>query len=384
MRPPARVVLPVTVLAAFVLIGLPDGMLGVAWPSMRDAFGRTNGALGLLSVVAISGAFIASLGNGPLMRRLGFGNHFTLATAVFLLGLSGFSVANSWSLLLVAAFVAGFGAGAVDAGGNSYVALRQGLPFMNAIHASYGIGTMTGPLAVTAAVEVGSWRSAYAAVSVPVGALLIGFFIVRRSWPLLVVPPVAAPSNWHSPARGLSILTLAFVFLCTGLEITIGTWSYSLLTQTPEIGATVAASAVTAYWGCLTASRIVLIAIGRRIRPETVLAAGVGGMIVASALLWTDALPYGRIVALELSGISLGPIFPALIALTPRRLGEDRAESTIGYLVAAAILGSGAFAGLAGVAVTKWGLAAIGPLIFAGSALQGGAHLITRRLSMRG
>ena len=130
---------------AFVSLGLPDGLIGVAWPSMRDSFGVRLDALGFLLVSSTAGYLISSFSSSTLLRRTGVGNLLSYSCLLTILFLWGFSFSPMWKLLMPLAFFGGLGAGAVDAGLNHYVESRFGHSVMQWMHACYGIGVTPDP-----------------------------------------------------------------------------------------------------------------------------------------------------------------------------------------------------------------------------------------------
>ena len=148
-------------LGSFVVLGLPDGMLGTAWPSMRATFGAPVGALGLILLIATAGSVLVTAFVGPLIRRLGVPALLAVAGSVAALGYTGFALAPGLWLILAVAVLLGMAAGMMDAGLNTAVALTGRSRLLNLLHGAYGVGTAIGPLVVTAAILTGSWRPAY-------------------------------------------------------------------------------------------------------------------------------------------------------------------------------------------------------------------------------
>ena len=148
-------------LGSFVVLGLPDGMLGTAWPSMRATFGAPVSALGLILLIATAGSVLVTAFVGPLIRRLGVPALLAVAGSVAALGYTGFALAPGFWLILAVAVLLGAAAGLMDAGLNTAVALTGRSRLLNLLHGAYGVGTAIGPLVVTAAILTGSWRPAY-------------------------------------------------------------------------------------------------------------------------------------------------------------------------------------------------------------------------------
>lgn len=373
-RRPARAAPSLLVLVAFVGLGLPDGMLGVAWPSMRQAFAQPLAALGLLNACITVGYLVTTIANGPLLRRLGTGRHVVLAGSASTLGVLGYVVAPGFATVLGASALIGFGAGALDAGLNAHVALHHGTRLMNLMHGAYGIGTTVGPFVVTAALAVSGWRSAYGALLVLEAALLLAYWSSRRGWPPAAA---AAPRRAHVQGRALLpiALGLALFFVYTGIEVAAGQWSYSLLTDARGLSTTAAGVWVGVYWGALAAGRMLAGLAGRRARPLALLHAGTAGALAGALLLWWNPAGLGTI-GLALLGLALAPIFPALVSLTPERLGSERAATVIGYQFAAATLGAAAISGASGLAAQYAGLESLPVLFTAGAVLQLALHAL--------
>ena len=148
-------------LASFVLLGLPDGMLGTAWPSMRGTFGAPVSALGLILLLTTAGSVLITAFVGPLIRRLGVPTLLAVAGLLAALGYTGYAVAPGLWLVLGVSVLLGVSAGMMDAGLNTAVALTGRQRLLNLLHGAYGVGTALGPLVVTAAILTGSWRPAY-------------------------------------------------------------------------------------------------------------------------------------------------------------------------------------------------------------------------------
>ena len=148
-------------LGSFVFLGLPDGMLGTAWPSMRATFGAPVGDLGLILLISTIGSVLITAIVGPLIRRLGVPALLAVAGLLAALGYAGFAAAPGLWLVLGVSVLLGISAGGMDAGLNTVVALTGRQRLLNLLHGAYGVGTAIGPLVVTAAILTGSWRPAY-------------------------------------------------------------------------------------------------------------------------------------------------------------------------------------------------------------------------------
>lgn len=319
---------------------------------------------------------VAAVASGRLRERLGAGAYLALGAVGSALAAAGFVVSPWWGGLLAAMLVLGAFSAAIDVGFNAHAALHFGQRLTNALHASYGVGITIGPLVVAGALALGTWRIGYG-VSVGVDAL-----VAAAIWSVRRAIPTDPPERWagvevRAGGRGVVLLMLAVFFVVTGAEAAIGAWAPTLLVGR---GAShrAAAAWVAIYWGAFTIGRAGLALAGSRVSPDRALRAGTGVTLAGAALLWAD--PGGAGVAgLALAGLGLAGLFPALVLLTPLRLGADRAAAAVGHQLAAATLGVTAAVGLGGVVAQLAGVAALAPYFFAVAALLVAADLAASR-----
>jgi MFS family permease len=188
----------ILVFAGFISLGLPDGLLGVAWPSIRQTFGLPLDALGALFLTTVCGYLAASLTSGWVVQRIGVGWLLTLSALATSVSLLTFALTPTWALIVLAGILAGLGGGAIDAGLNSYVALAHGPRLLSWLHACFGVGAATGPAIMMAVLNAGqSWRLGYAIVGA--GQLLLGlcFLLTRHQWQM--GGPTPQPPTPHPP-----------------------------------------------------------------------------------------------------------------------------------------------------------------------------------------
>lgn len=354
-------------LVAFVALGLPDGVLGVAWPSIRADFDRSVPALGILLAAQTVGYLLATAANGALVGRLGTGRLLVSAAGLAVVGFISFTTTTSWLLLGIASLAVGTAAGMVDAGLNAHVAVHHGRRAMGLLHAAFGIGATAGPLLVTTMLAADrGWRSAYGFVAVLQGLLLGAFLLTRAHWRAAPadVPGTDAGGEVHPRLRGSLVLTMATFFVYTGFEISSGQWAFSLLTEERDFDATSAGLWVAAYWGALTVGRLVMAVAADLAGAATVLGWATAGALAGAILLWLDVLGTG-VLGLPVIGLCLAPVFPTLVSLTPERLGTERAAHAIGYQLTAAGVGAAALPGAVAVLIGVGGLATLGPALVA-------------------
>jgi fucose permease len=361
---PAPRILICLAFIAFISLGLPDCVLGVAWPSIRHDFARPLTHLAHLLAAGTAGYLCSSFLGGHLLQTLGAGRLLAASCALVSLSLAAFALAQQWPLLVIAAIVAGLGAGAIDAGINTVAAQRFSPRIVNFLHASWGIGATTGPLLMTALLATGhTWRLGYATLALALLALALLFFATRRLWQQQPTPSTPSPHLPTSPSLLhalrtpiIPLQTLVFFIYC-GIESTAGQLLYTLFTESRGVAVTAAGVTVSAYWFALTLGRIVfgqLTAHG--LTRTAVLRTAMVLAPIAAALIALDGGTPLTFAATALLGSALGPIFPTLISATPDRVGPQLAHHAVGFQVAAASLGIATFPGLVAILARRHGL----------------------------
>ncbi len=371
-------------LGTFVGIGLPDGMLGTAWPAMRRSFGVAVGDLGLILLVNSLGSIAVSVFVGRLINRFGMTALLAVAGLSAAVGGVGFAVAPGLWLVLCIGPLMGAASGMLDGVLNTAVALTGRPRLLNLLHGFYGIGTAIGPLVVTAAIVAGSWRPAYL-VLVAVDLAAAGSWIIyHRKLPssppvILDVAAVGAisdnvghpakttemtePTEGWSRHRVVSVLTAGLVlfFVYTGLEVSAGQWETSYLRGHLGLSASAAGFAAFGYWGALTVVRISLALLGKSVSAQKLISGGVCLSVAATALIWWQPDAAVSIAGFIILSAALAGMFPALIAVTPQRIGKQRAQHAISWQVGAAAGGGSAISALIGLLINTSGLVVLGP-----------------------
>lgn len=373
-RSRGRAVLLIVAFLAFVSLGLPDGVLGVAWPSVRRSFDLPLSQLGPLLAAAMTGYLVSSFSSGALVARVGVGRVLLWSSAVTTTASLTYALAPAWPAMLAGGLLTGLGAGAIDAGINAHAAVSFSPRVVSWLHAFYGVGAMAGPILMTAAVtgRLG-WRGGYGLIAVLLAAMTVCFAATARLWSApsgtrgARAPETASAGIVGTLRRPMVWMGIALFFLYTGLEVTAGQWAYSLLTEGRGMSAATAGTWVSVYWGSLTAGRLAVGALSTRLLATALLRVGMMGAPIGALLLsaWTGAL--GSLLALAVLGFSFAGIFPLLISETPARLGTAATSHAVGFQVAAAYLGVAALPGLVGVLAARVGLEVTGPFLVAGT-----------------
>jgi fucose permease len=272
-------------------------------------------------------------------------------------------------MMVALAVASGLGAGAIDAGLNTYVASHFGEGLMQWLHASYGFGVTLGPIIMTAGLNFfDSWRLGYRVVGVAQLLLATSFLLTVKMWQdggkphnpdqerHLMDYRTPFSETLRQPAVWLNLLMF---FLYTGAEFSFGSWTYSLLTLSRNVPVSVAGLWAGSYWATFTVGRILAGLLTRRFGNANLLKAGFFLALAGALLLWWNPFPQASIIAVSVIGFALAPIFPGLVSGTSARVGEQHAANTIGMQIAAAGLGGAVVPSLAGVLAQNISLEAI-------------------------
>jgi fucose permease len=371
----------------FISLGLPDAVAGVAWPSLRETFELRQSGLGAILASLGAGYLISSFLTGKLTSFLGIDRLLVLSSGLVCTSLIGYGTAAYWPVFLLSAFLTGIGSGAIDAGLNTYAAEKFSVKHVNWLHACYSLGAMAGPILMTTLLvnQVG-WRWAYLGIAGLLLIMTVLFFFTRHLWRLGEAP---TDGNEHPQTSSLGqtlriplVWWLMLTFLLyTGLEITIGQWSFTLFTELRGVDVDTAGLWTSSYYGCILAGRVLLGGIVGRIGEKRMLGISMAGS-VAGALLFV-LMPNALLsfVGLLLVGLSLAPIFPTLISQTPALVGREHASHSIGFQVSAAMLGIIIGPSLLGVLGVRFGLDTGSLVIMILSILMTVAYLLVRVFS---
>jgi fucose permease len=375
---PARLGVGLILLAfvAYVSLGLPDGLLGVAWPSMKRDFALPLDALGALLVSVTIGYLASSFFGGRLMAHMRLGALLAASTFAAGAALMGYAVAPGWWTVVAIGVVAGLGGGGIDVALNTYVASNHGEGMMQWLHASYGVGATLGPLVMTMAINsLNSWRWGYVIVGGLQLALSISFVLTVSLWEQNKGVSHAAPqqradrpSDYNTsmtetlrqPGVWLSMF-LFFVYM--GIEFTLGSWAYTLLTESRGVSPRLAGLWMGGYWAIFTVGRILAGLYTRRISQRTLVIGSLLAALAAAALLAADVAGPLNLFAVTIIGLAIAPVMPALISGTAGRVGNRYAANTIGIQIAAMGAGAAVIPSITGVIAQRLSLEAIPPFL---------------------
>ncbi|MGW2621501.1 MFS transporter [Micromonospora taraxaci] len=364
----------------FVSLGLPDGLLGVGWPSIQGDFDVPTEAVGWVLTAGTVGYLTSSVLAGFTLARVGVGALLAGSTLLASLALTGYSVSPVLAVLVGCALLLGLGSGAVDSGLNAYAAGAFGPRHMNWLHAFFGLGVAIGPLIMTGVLSVGlAWRWGYGIVAAAQLVLAIAFALTVRAWQRGVpvdtavdaagteaagIAP-AASAVVRVPVRETLRLpavwsgTLAFA-LYVAIEVSTGLWAFLLLTEGRGLSAAVAGGCVSAYWGSLFVGRIVQGVVAERLGSSLVLRASLAGMAVGAALIAIPGPAALAVLGLVVVGFAAAPVFPLLTLTTADRVGPAHTDRAIGLQIGASGIGAALVPAALGVLIGNTSVEVLG------------------------
>lgn len=370
----------------FISIGLPDGLLGVAWPSIRTYFQLPLDALGPLLIVFTAGYVLSSFSSGRILTHISVGALLALSCLMTAISLLGYALAPFWWLMVALASIAGLGAGAIDAGVNAYAATYHSARTLSWLHACYGVGAASGPMLMTAVIGASlPWQWGYGIVGVGQLALAVCFGLTTKQWPASQSSPSATGDQIASNRQTLRLpaawLSSAAFFVYTGVEAAVGAWIYSLFTEARAVPMHTAGLWVSIYWSSLTVGRLLCGLIVNRMSIDRLLRLCIVSVGVGTALVWLNLSSSLNFLGLAVVGLAAGPIFPSLIATTPQRLGKAHIANGVGFQIAAAALGQSLLPAFVGVLARHIGLEIVGPFLFVAAILLFIVHALLIEVS---
>lgn len=361
-----------TVYLAFISLGLPDSVLGVAWPGMRASLGQELASAGLITLVLTVGSALSSFVGGRVLARWGTGPVVTASGLLTGLALLGFALSPSFALLLLLAVPLGLGAGAVDARLNQFVAAHYSARHMNWLHGCWGVGATLGPLIMASALTSATgWRQGYLWIGgVQLGLVLL-FLLVLPLWQrhqAQAAESAAASHTTHQrPAHTLALWLAPALYLAyAAVEISIGLWAGSLLVDGRGLDAKTAALWVSCFFGAIMLGRFATGLLTLRLGNRQLVRLGIAVASVGAALFASNALPAPLSLAgLVLLGLGCAPIYPCLMHETARRFEPVTAAKVISRQVGFAYVGAAIVPAALGYLATAAGLGAIMPAVLA-------------------
>ena len=351
---------------SFIALGLPDSLLGSAWPVMHVDLNIDKSLASLLSMIVGMGTIITSSFTGRLVKKLGTSRLTAISILITAFGLLGIYLSNHLIFLILSSILLGVGAGAVDAGLNDYVSRNYKAQHMSFLHSFWGIGVTTSPILMGIFIANANWRIGYLTIAIIQFVLA---FIIFISYPLWQKNSEEkkeniAPFKHPILIPGVIFAMLFFAFYC-GCENTIGTWGATFLVNVKNISPSNASFYVSFFFGGITLSRILSGFLLMKIKDKYIIIGGMIALLLGLFSLFISENVIPGFVGLLLIGLGCGPIYPCSIHLTHERFGRENSASIVGYQVAFAGVGFTFIQPLTGLIATKIGLSIL-PVILIG------------------
>ncbi len=339
-------VLLVIIYVSFISLGLPDGLLGAAWPVMSADFGAPLSFAGVISMITAGGTIVSSLLSERMIRRFGTGLVTTVSVLMTALALLGISLSGSVLWICILAVPLGLGAGSVDAALNNFVALHYKARHMNWLHCFWGVGASAGPMVMSLFIaKQHGWKTGYGTIGIVQVVLVAALFVALPLWKR-VPEQNDGQQNQSTKSlfgaikiRGVKSAMLIFLVYCS-LEMTMGLWGSSYLVGIRGLSAETAAQWVSLYYLGITAGRFASGFVSMKLNNTVLIRLGI--LIIAVGLL-AVLLPLGNAavqIGFGMIGLGCAPIFPSMLHETPARFGKADSQKLVGLQMASAYTGS--------------------------------------------
>jgi len=339
----------VIIYLAFISLGLPDALLGAAWPSMYPQFDVPVSYAGIISMIIALGTVVSSLQSDRLTKKLGTGKVTALSVLMTAMALFGFATSHSFGMLCLWAIPYGLGAGSVDASLNNYVALHYESRHMSWLHCMWGIGASAGPYIMGYALTAGwGWNSGYhiiAVLQIVLTAILLCSLPLWKQRPAEVLQDGKVQNVKALSIRevlqlaGAREILVCFFCYCA-LEQTTGLWASSYLTLHKGVSADTAASFASMFYLGITVGRALSGFLTMKLNDVQMIR--LGEVIIGIGVL-VMLLPFGQSLSLTgliLIGLGCAPVYPCVIHSTPAHFGADKSQAIIGIQMACAYVGT--------------------------------------------
>ncbi len=329
----------------FIGLGIPDSLFGAAWPAINSDFGLPISAANAVTVTMTVCSIISSLMSAKLTEKFSTSKIAAVSTALTAVGLFGFSISKNIYMMFFFTLFLGFGAGAIDAALNNYVAVHYRASHMNFLHCFYGIGVTLSPYLMSLALKNRSWQSGYRLAFIIQLVISIIAFVSLPLWQKngRLSESSDEKSEKSSFAElvklpGIKSTWLVFFGSCA-LEYVSGTWASSFLVNSRGITVDRAALFVTVYYGGIALGRFLSGIFSSKLKPQQIILIGTILIIPAIVLVSQPFIPNLIAVGMFLIGLGNGPLYPNMVHLTPIRFGAQRSQAVMGSQMAAAYIG---------------------------------------------
>lgn len=341
------IVLLVIIYAAFISLGLPDSLLGSAWPSMYEGFGVPVSSAGIVSIIIAAGTVVSSLNSNRLITLFGTALVTTVSVAMTSVALLGMSFAASFPMFFLFAVPLGLGAGSVDSALNNFVALHYKVAHMNWLHSFWGVGASLGPIILAFFLRrTGMWSTGYRVISFIQAGLVIIFILSLPLWKKVQIPSGVdeeQKTSYRIPvllALSKAKVTLLAFFCYCAIESTVGLWGSTYLVLIRNIDTEIAAAWIALYFLGITLGRMLSGFLSIKFSQKIMIRLGQAFIALGILMLFLPFSGKNLMVSLFLIGLGCAPIFPSLLHETPRTFGKEASQAMMGMQMACAYIGT--------------------------------------------
>lgn len=333
---------------SFISLGLPDSLLGSAWPVIQVEMGAPVSYAGMITMIISGGTIVSSFYSERMIRRFGTGLVTVISVCMTGVALLGFAVAPSILWMCVLAVPLGLGAGSVDAALNNFVALHYQAKHMNWLHCFWGVGATAGPAIMSFMLIQGqSWQKGYLAIGIIQVCLVFVLFLSLPLWKKFSTREGAEQASAVEPLktsellkiRGLKPALIGFFCYCA-IEMTAGLWGSSYLVIHRGVSPEAAATWISVYYLGITLGRMAAGFVSLKLNNVTMVRTGIAGIAIGILLL---LLPLGEMmypIGFFMIGFGCAPIYPSMLHQTPQNFGSELSQSVMGLQMACAYIGS--------------------------------------------
>lgn len=339
------VFLLVVIYIAFIGLGVPDSLIGSAWPAIHSEMGVPDEAVSILTFIISGCTVLSSMFSAGILNKLGTGRVTAFSTAMTAAALIGFSFASSFIFMIPLAVILGLGAGAIDSGLNNYVALHFKASHMNFLHCFYGVGVSLSPYLMSVAISSDGWRNGYRYAFTVQAVITVLLLISLPMWK----KTAEKESEEEEKGVNLSFFTMAkmsdvrlvwlIMLMTNAIEYACGVWGSTYLVSQKDFSAENGALALTVYYVGMSVGRFLSGLLSGKIGTWKRIAMGAVLLFPAVIIMLLPLPGTVSVIGLFLIGLGNGSIYPNMIHLTPHNFGKEVSQSIMGSQIAFAYIG---------------------------------------------
>lgn len=334
----------IVIYIAFIGLGLPDSLLGTAWPAMYVDLKLPVSFEAIANAVVVIGTIISSLNAARLIKKLGTLKIVIISTLLTACAIFGYAMVPNFYCLLLLGIPMGIGAGAIDTALNNYLAIHYKASHMNWLHCFWGIGAMSGPIVMSVFMKGGmGWRYGYFAIGAAQAVVVIILLISIPIWKAQKDTSAEEESAVMKffdllKVKGVKLAMLTFLCYCA-TEYTIVCWGSTYLVNYRAVSAATAASWISMYYLGITAGRMLCGFIAIKFNNRKLIRVGLLTVLLGAVILMLPLPPIAAMIGLAFVGFGCAPVFPGMLSETPKYFGKNLSQAVIGVEMTSAYTG---------------------------------------------